>query len=380
MRLLLLMACFCSLIACQETSTSSKGETKEVLWDTIPLQYATNFTIQKQGKNTLLSIGKAWKNATPTFQYLLYPKDSTPPKAHPEATRIAVPVARVLCSGSVDVTFLNALDATANIVGLSNGQYIYDSTIQARLANGELVNIGQDQGIDYEKAITSNPDLAFVYSIGDQNSYKKYQSIGIPAVMLSDFMETTPLGRAEWLLFVSYFLGKEAAAQAYLAKVNKAYEAIKNEAKKVVDKPTVLLGAVYKGIWYVAGGQSLMAAFIRDAGGDYLWKENREVSGVPFDFEVVYAKALEADIWINQSHYQQLPNLLRAEPMYADFKAVKEGRLYNYYKRASKNGGTDIFESAIVRPDLVLKDLLHVFHQHTVEADSLFYYMPLSSH
>ena len=377
MRLLLLMVCFCSLIACQETSTPAKLEATTVLWDTVQLQYATNFTIQKQGENTLLSIGKAWKNASPNFQYLLYPKDSIPPKAYPKATRIAVPVERVLCSGSVDVAFLKALDATANIVGLSNGQYIYDSTIQARLASGDLVDIGQDQGIDYEKAMITQPDLAFVYSIGEQNSYKKYQSIGIPAVMLSDFMERTPLGRAEWLLFVSYFLGKEETAQSYLMAINQAYESIKKEATAVVDKPSVLLGAVYKGIWYVAGGQSLMATFVRDAGGDYLWKDNTEVSGVPFDFEVVYAKALDADIWINQSYYQHLSNLLQAEPKYAHFGAVKEGKLYNYYKRATKNGGTDFFESAIVRPDLVLKDLVQVFHQQAVEADSLYYYIPL---
>jgi iron complex transport system substrate-binding protein len=377
MRLLLLMVGCCSLIACQDSSTASKVEETRALWDTVQLQYATNFTIQKQGNNTLLSIGKAWKNASPTFQYLLYPKDSTPPAAYPKATRIGVPVERVLCSGSVDVAFLKALDATANMVGLSNGQYIYDSTIQARLATGDLVDIGQDQDMDYEKAITTHPDLAFVYSIGNQDAYKKYQSIGIPAVMLSDFMETTPLGRAEWLLFVSCFLGKEAKAQAYLATVNQSYENIKKEAGAMVDKPSVLLGAVYKGMWYVAGGQSLMAAFIRDAGGDYLWKDNTEVSGVPFDFEAVYTKALGADIWINQSYYQQLSSLLQAEPKYADFKAVKEGKLYNYYKRASQNGGTDFFESAIVRPDLVLKDLLFMFHQHPVQIDSLYYYTPL---
>lgn len=362
-------------MACQSPAPPATSMTSS--WKEVPLQQASNFTIQQQGPYTLLSIGAAWKNAQPTFQYLLYPKDSTPPTSHPEAIKIPVPVERILCSGSVDVAFLKALGAADKIVGLSNGQYLYDPSIQAALASGQITNIGQDQGVDYEKAVATQPDLAFVYSIGDQSSYKKYQTLNIPAVMLSDFMETSPLGRAEWLLFVSYFVGKEQEAQAYFDNIVQDYQATKAQAALYSHLPTVLTGAVYKGTWYVAGGKSLMATFIRDAGGIYLWRENEEVSGVPLDFEAVYAKALEADIWINQSHYANKTTLLAAEPKYQDFKAVKENHLYNYYKRASANGGTDFFESAIVRPDLVLQDLVHLFHKKTVEPDSLYYYKPL---
>ncbi len=374
-----LFFCFgCSLIACQENKPTH-STASAATWDTVALQYATNFTVQKKGAYTLLSIGAAWKNAEPSFQYLLYPKDSTPPADYPQATRIGVPVERILGSGSVDVAFLEALGASDRLVGLSNGTYIYDPMIRERLADGRIVNIGQDQGIDYEKALTTNPDLAFVYSIGDQRSYKKYETLNIPAVMLSDFMETTPLGRAEWLLFVSYFVGKEAVANAYFEEVAQRYRAIKRQAGYYSYKPSVLTGAVYKGTWYVAGGRSLMATLIADAAANYLWRDNEEVSGVPLDFEAVYVKALEADFWINQSHYADRASLLASEARYQDFKAVRDNHLYNYYKRASAEGGSDIFESAIVRPDRVLQDLVHVFHGRPVETDSLYYYAPLTT-
>lgn len=362
------------MVACEDNTPSTVAKP---VWDSVALQYANNFKVQQQGSYTLLSIGAAWKNAQPTFQYLLYPKDSTPPISHPKAIKIPVPAERILCSGSVDVAFLKALGAEDKIVGLSNGQYLYDPSIQLALARGKITNIGQDQGVDYERAMATQPDLAFVYSIGNQNTYKKYQNLGIPAVMLSDFMETSPLGRAEWLLFVSYFIGKEQEAQAYFDNIVQEYQQTKTQAALYSSLPTVLTGAVYKGTWYVAGGQSLMATFIKDAGGAYLWKENKEVSGVPLDFEAVYAKALKADIWINQSHYATKAALLAAEPNYQDFKAVQKNQLYNYYKRASANGGTDFFESGIVRPDLVLKDLVHLFHEQPVESDSLYYYQPL---
>lgn len=327
----------------------------------------------------MLEIQQGWKGARASFKYLLYPKGTTPPMDDPDAIRIPVPLERVLSSGSVDVAFMTALDATDCIVGMSGGAYVYDSMIQARLQTGEIADLGQYQALNYERAVSLQPDAAFIYSIGDQSVHQKYQELGIPAILLSDFMEETPLGRAEWVVFVGYLLGKSEEAYAYYNKIAAHYKALQQQAKLPSYQPTVFTGAVYKGTWYIAGGKSLMAQLIRDAGGRYLWENNTEVSGVPLDFEAVYAKALDADVWINQSHFQTQADLLAAEDRYKDFKAVKNNQLYNYYKRANAQGGSDIFESAIVRPDRVLEDLMHLFQAPVKELDetTLYYYAPL---
>lgn len=379
-RVLFFIAAMIALSSCTPTSSPSGTAVSTATWETLPLDQATNFTVQKRGSYTLLSIQAAWKDAAPSFQYLLYPKGTTPPVDHPEAIRIPVPLERVLCSGTVDVAFLEALGATDRIVGMSGGQYLYNPKVKQGLKKGTIANLGQHQALDYERAVALQPDAALVYSIGDQGVYQKYQTLGIPAVLLSDFMEKTPLGRAEWMVFVGYLLGKEEAARAAYQTIAQRYQEARQRATYRSYRPSVLTGVVYQGTWYIAGGQSLMAQFIQDAGGHYLWGDNQEVSGVPLDFEAVYSKALQADVWINQASYATRTGLLEAEARYGDFKAVQTGQLYNYNKRTTAGGGSDFFESAIVRPDRVLEDLMQIFRLPSLDSistDSLYYYAPL---
>ena len=369
---------FCWIvIACNNETKVSNSNVVEKERTILELDHAKNFTIEKEGTYTILTITKAWKNAQEEFQYVLYPREEQAPTNYPNAVTIPVPVERIICTSTIDVAFLDFLEATDKIVAMSNGAYVYNKNVQTALKEGRVMDIGGSNTIDYEKALTSNADVAMVYSIGDQASYKKFNEMGIPAVLLSDFMEKTPLGRAEWAVFVACLLGKENEALRKCSQIAAKYQQLQERATRHNRKPTVLTGAVYKGTWYVAGGKSFMATFIQDAGGRYLWEEDNSLSGVPLDFEAVYAKALEADYWINMSSWTNKDDLVDSESKYQDFKAFQEGQLYNYYKRGTAQGGSDIFESAIVNPHLVLKDLIHIFHDEQVEEDSLYYYQEL---
>lgn len=370
-----LLLCCTFLIACNNNENTTVSNTTNKT--SLKLAHANNFTIEKEGALTILSIKTAWKNAQETFQYVLYPKGTKAPDHYPNAIAIPVPVERIICTSTVDVAFLDFLGATDKIVALSNGAYVYNQKVQERIAQGAIVDIGGNNTIDYERALTTNADIALVYSLGDQEAYQKFNEMGVPAILLSDFMEKTPLGRAEWAVFVACLLGKEVEAQEKCAQIATKYQALKIKAAKYTKQPSVLTGAVYKGTWYIAGGKSLMASFIEDAGGAYLWAEDEGLSGVPLDFEAVYAKGLNADRWINMSSWTNKAALAQSETKYQDFKAFQEGQLYNYYKRVTKNGGVDIFESAIVNPHLVLKDFVHIFHDEELDPDSLYYYKPL---
>lgn len=375
MRIYFLLLCCCFVIACDNSGTS--GVTNTTNKTTLELAHATNFKVEKEGALTILSIKTAWKNAQEQFQYVLYPKGTEAPSHYPNAIKIPVPVERIICTSTVDIAFLDFLDATDKIVAISNGTYVYNKNVQEGVKQGSIVAIGGNNTIDYEKALTTNADVALVYSIGDQEAYQKFNEMGVPAILLSDFMEKTPLGRAEWAVFVACLLGKEVQAQEKCAQIAAKYQALKTKAASYSNQPSVLTGAVYKGTWYIAGGKSLMATFIQDAGGRYLWAGDENLSGVPLDFEAVYAKGLNADRWINMSSWTNKDDLAQSEAKYEDFKAFQEGQLYNYYKRVTENGGVDIFESAIVNPDLVLKDFVHLFHADTIHSDSLYYYKKL---
>lgn len=378
MRFYLLILCCLSLYACdQEVQQHTSDKKTATALVPYPLSHASNFEISKEGKYSLLTIKSAWKNASEQFQYLLYPKSEPNPEGYPNALKIPVPVDKIICTSTVDIAFLEFLGASDKIVAVANGAYIYNPKIRQAIEDGKIKEIGKGQTIDYENALTTEADVALVYSIGDQEMYKKFKEIGIPPVMLSDFMEKSPLGRAEWLLFVAHLLGKETIAKEKFEGIAQAYQKLKHKAALYSSKPTVLTGAVYKGTWYVAGGKSLMATFIKDAGARYLWAEDQTVSGLPLDFEAVYARGTPADFWINMSHYTSKEALGAAEEKYKDFKAFQENKLYNYYKRVTGGGGSDIFESAIVQPHLVLNDLIHVFHDKEVHTDSLYYYTEL---
>ncbi len=362
------------LVGCQAEQPTEKPTPTTEKAVNIPLRYATNFTVEKIGKNTLLHIKSPWKDAAEGKQYLLYPKDSPTPKGYPNATKIGVPVSRIICTSTVDIAFLDALGASDKIVAISNGSYVYNPTIRTALAEQKIVEIGGNNTIDYERALTTNPDLAFIYSINAKNDYQKFEELGIPTVFMSDFMEKTPLGRTEWLYFVAHFVGLEQQAALLLDTIQMDYNRIKSMAQMAPERPTVLTGAVYEGTWYVAGGKSLMAQLIADAGGNYLWADNTELSGVPLDFEAVYPKALTANIWINMFSYTKQKDLLASDSRYQEFTAVKNGRVYNYFKRATPEGGSDMFESAIVHPEILLQDLNLIFSKIAPQPTALYYY------
>lgn len=366
------------LVSCSPSEpTNNSTVSAEEVWQNMPLKHATNFTIQKKGNYTLLKILSPWKGADSDKEYLLYPKSEKKPLEYPNAIKIATPVERIICTSTVDIAFLDALGATNKIVAISNGDYVYNPTIRQALQEKSIVEIGGNNTIDYEKALVTNPDLAFIYSISATNNYKKFEALGIPTVFLSDFMEQSPLGRTEWLFFIAHFLELEDQAAVLFDNIEHHYQTIKQKALIKEKKPTVLTGAVYEGTWYVAGGNSLMAQLIADAGGDYLWADNTELSGVPFDFEAVYPKALEADCWINMSSYTTKKDLLAGDQRYQAFQTIQTNRLFNYFKRSTPNGGTDIFESAIVHPERILKDLSLIFNQEHPSPERLFYYQQL---
>ena len=122
-------------------------------------------------------------------------------------------------------------------------------------------------------------------------------------------MEDTPLGRAEWMRFISYFIGKEQFANTKFDQLYENYQSLKNKAKQIEQNPSVFTGVAQQGAWYVAGGKSFIAAFIKDAGGNYLWADDDARGGVPLDFEVVLAKAENATIWLNVVLAQSLDQL-----------------------------------------------------------------------
>ena len=345
--------------------------------ETLKNFFAGNFIIQKKDDLTILTIKEAWKGCTENFKYVLYPKNKKAPTGFGNAKLIPVPLEKVICTGTTQVAMMNLLELNDRITGLADAKYIFNSDINQKISSGKIAEIGNDNAINYEKAIKLNPELVFTYSFGRSASQKKFEELGLPTVMISEFMEESPLGRAEWMVFMACFFGKEEAAIKKFEEIAENYKKLTAQIPSQKVKPTVMTGVAQEGIWYQAGGKSFMAKFIEDAGGQYLWSDNQESGGIPLSFETVLQKAGNADYWLNVVLAKNKKGILDIDRRYQSFKAFQKGNIYSYTARISANGGYDFYESAIVRPDLVLADLIQIFYPKALTDNSLYYYQKI---
>ena len=138
-----------------------------------------------------------------------------------------------------------------------------------------------------------------------------------------------------------------------------------------------MIGLPWKDTWYVAGGRSYASRLISDAGGNYLWQGNTSDEAIPLDLESVYSKAVNADVWINPGVAHSIGELLAFDERFGELEVVRQAEIYNNNARMSPGGGNDYWESATLRPDLILADLISVFHPELMRDHSMFYYRKL---
>ena len=204
------------------------------------------------------------------------------------------------------------------------------------------------------------------------------EKIKSPLIQTREHLEAHPLGRAEWIRFMGLLLNKEALADSIFNAVADAYNAraasvLKSSSEFSEARPVVITGIPYSGIWYMPGGASYAAALFNDAGFDYPWSEQKEQAVLPLSFEKVFPEALSADMWIGASNHKTLQQLISTEKRFSAFRSVQAGQVWVYDKRSLPAGGNDYFESAGVRPDLLLEDLIRI----RTGSDSLYFFRRL---
>lgn len=369
------------LCSCREATQPTRLKTTATRLEQNVYQ-AQNFSIQKQGIYTILTIKRAWAHAPQVMEYVLYPKsDKAPSDLFPKASCIPVPVEKILCTGTAQVALLDFLGQTDKIVASTSCQYVYHKPIQEGLRTGKIKDLGKNGAIDYEGVVMAAPELILAFrGTNNTEDYEGFKALGIPVVYISEYMENTALGRTEWARFLAPLFGEAVerdAEKRYLA-IEKEYKELRKQMETVGNRPKVFTGIDYEGTWHVAGGQSFIAKWIEDAGGDYIWKENRDIASVGLDMEAVYDKILDADIWLNVLSVHHKADLTKKNPRYNELKAFRRNQIFSYTKRISSTGAYDFFESAIIQPQVVLKDLIKIFHPNQLPNHEFYYYQQLN--
>jgi len=342
--------------------------------------YATGFDVVDKGSFKLLGVHNPWQNSRNiTFIYVLSENQSLVPDSLADLPFIKIPVHRVITLSTTHVAMIHQLGMAKSIKGASGTGFIYNPEIRNRIDAGEVLEVGYDQGLNYETIVNLDPDVLFMYGVEGsvRARSEKLLELGVPVVFCGEYLETHPLGKAEWIRFFSLFYGLEDESEIFFHRIDSTYQALAGQAAMIENKPSVLTGLPWKDTWYMAGGRSFAARLIEDAGGSYLWSDNHSTEAIPMDLESVYAGAVEAEIWINPGAASDLDELNRFDERFRELPVLRNGQVYNNNKRLTEGGGNDYWESGTVRPDLVLADLIEVFHPELLTDHQYIYYRKL---
>ena len=180
------------------------------------------------------------------------------------------------------------------------------------------------------------------------------------------YKELDPLGQAEWVKFVAMFIGKEKEANDLFDGIAKRYLDLKELAQKTTTRPTIFSGEMHGGNWFAVGGKNHLAQLFRDAGADYILN-NEETGGTPIEYEQMYAIAANADYWRILNSFPgdfSYEALKKSEPRNALFKAFKEKHVI--YCNMKK---TPYYEVTPMQPDVLLQDMVAIFHPELLPND-----------
>lgn len=301
----------------------------------------------------------------------------------PGATRsIAYPLQeapkRVVVTSTTHLPYLEMLGVEDRLVGFPSTQYISSPKIRKLVEEGEITNLGPDGNINLELLISLEPDAVFAFDMGSESaSLDKIAESGIPVIYNADYLETSALGRAEWIKFFGAFFDQENRADSIFSVIANRYDSLKSLKKNAAARPTIFSGVLYGDVWFLPGGKNWAAEFYQDAGGHYLWANDSTSGWLEISFESVYDKAHHADFWIGTSTFNTRKELIGQDARYAEFRAYQDDQIYNYNKRISPSGGYDFFESGYARPDIVLADLIRMLHPELLPGYETYYFQKL---
>lgn len=237
------------------------------------------------------------------------------------------------------------------------------------------INMGYEGNINYELLLSLDPDLVLLYGVNGASSMEgKLKELNIPFMYVGDYLEESPLGKAEWLVALAEVAGKRTEGEKVFAHIPVRYNALKKRVTDAaIDAPSVMLNTPYGDNWFMPSTESYVARLIKDAGGDYIYKKNTGNASAPIDLEEAYLLASQVDMWLHVGMANTLDELRAACPKFTDTRCFRNGYVYNNNARTNAAGGNDYYESAVVNPDLVLRDLVKIFHPELVAEDFVYY-------
>ena len=414
------------LTACQGGKTTA-GEAEE--GDTLKMEYAKLLTIVKHGEKGTASldedaesaeyqyaevnVANPWKVGTLLHRYILIPKgkegDETVARLALQRTSgmgcttdtVRTPVERSAVFIAPHCQLMYELGCQQAIRGVCDLNYINIPDVRKRAASSgnassgnasaqnSIVDCGSSMAPDIERIIALKPEAILVSPFENSGGYGKLDKLRIPLIEAADYMESSPLGRAEWMKFYGMLFGKDknisttAAGKASEAAVGKASEAtllascelradslfaqiekeylkLKAEAGKLPKGLSILTERKTGNVWYVPGGQSTIGILLKDANARYIFSDDKHSGSLPMSPEQILAKGSQVDVWAFK-YFGGAPlsqaQLLQEYDGYKALAAFNRGNIYQV-----DTSTVPYFELTSFHPELLLREFIILAH------------------
>ena len=337
--------------------------------------YAAGFRIVgAEGKqSTIIRVTNPWQSANDVETMLFIARGGEKAPAGFRGQVLQGDAQRVVCMSSSHITMLDAIGGVESVVGVSGKDFVSNPYIVAN--RHSIADVGYDGNINFELLVAQRPDIVLLYGVtGACTMQSKLDELGISYIYIGEYVEEDPLGKTEWLIAIAEIVGCREQGIAYFTEVPQRYNHLKAMAAAATSPlPRVMLNTPYADSWFMPSTTSYLARLIADAGGDYIYKKNTSNHSVPIDIEEAALLTTEADIWLHVEGVSSLKDLRQQYPKFAKMPCVQRGEVYNCDKRKVTGGGNDYWESGVVQPDVILRDLIKVFHPELISEELVYY-------
>ena len=366
--------------SCSSDSSGEKSSTTDQIQDQFPdkveINHAIGFDLIYHNSWKELLLFRHYNDLIDTVRFALVQKGSPKPEGFEAIRIIQIPALKLATTSTTHLGMFEMLNALPQLKAIQSKNYVSSEKVRTLVDEGAIKEMAPAGMMNVELVISTgiNAMLGVGYPNSQNDNYQMLEQAGIPVLLNADWQERTLLGRAEWVKLLAALLNKEALVNQKFQIIENSYQAVLDELNDVEEAPLTITGLAEGDAWFVAGGRSFAHELLKLANVEYPWSDNESTGSLRLDFETVYEFGLKAEYWMVPSTAKSLDDIIAADSRYADFKSFKEKRIYNIYGRYTPEGGNDFYESAVVNPDVVLKDIISIFHPDLLPNHQLVYY------
>lgn len=363
-----------TIVSCGGNGNSSVSTYADSIY--LP-EYASGFRIlgAEGSSSVIIESVNPWQGADSVVTRLFIARDGEEPPQGFEGQVIEGDARRIVAMSSTHIAMLDVIGETARVVGVSGMDFISNDAV--RSCRDSIGDVGYDGNVNYELLLSLQPDIILLYGTnGASGMEPKLKELGIPYVYIGEYLENSALGKAEWIAAVAEIVGKRNEGIKAFSAIPERYNAIREKAAdclKHTSRPKVMINLPYGDSWFMAPTGSYLVRLIEDAGGDYIYKKNNSNESRPIDLEEAFMLVSASDKWINVGQTRSLDELRKNYPKFAATKPVLSGEVYNTTGRVAANGANDYWERGVVEPDVVLRDMVMIFHPELADSDLVYY-------